>query len=333
MSIGKFQSRDNLQLSNKQMPKNKLIKFSIKAVGSMVFLWWVIFRVNWEEVWSYLQKITFWQIALYIVAYIGGMLFSSYKWQRLSAHKDIKLSFWEFFRSYYAATFINNFMPSFVGGDSFKVYKIGAVNKNYKEAASSVIMDRLTGLWGAMILAVLFAALNFGNIVKNDILLYINEAILVGLIVWFLLLEIFRNRDIKTPFKKVNKLFNMIVNEVNRYNGKSNELWRAVLLSFAFNFVGLAGANYILFWSMGIQIGILNYLSVIFLISIISSVPVTINNIGIKEWAYITFFGFFGANPAAVLSVAILSRIIQMLLSFFALPIYLTEKRRNNSND
>ncbi len=82
---------------------------------------------------------------------------------------------------------------------------------------------------------------------------------------------------------------------------------------------------------MGIQIGIIDYLSVIFLISIVSSVPITINNIGIKEWAYITFFGFFGAPAAAVISVAIISRTIQMLLSFFALPIYLSEKKRRKS--
>lgn len=311
------------------MTKIKLIKFALKVLGSLVFLWWIIFKVNWAEVWSYLQKITFFQIVLFIIAYMLGMLISTYKWQRLAAHKDIRLPFFDFFSSYYAATFINNFMPSFVGGDSFKVYKIGSIEKKYKEAASSVIMDRLTGLWSAMILAVIFAALNFSGIIENKILLYINEAILLGLVAWFFLLEIFRNRNLKTSIhKKLDKFFNTIIKEVNRYNGQNNELWMAVLISFAFNFIGLAGANYILFWAMEIQIGLLDYLSVIFLISIVSSIPITINNIGIKEWAYITFFGFFGAAPAAVLSVAIIGRIVQMLLSFIALPIYLTEKNR-----
>jgi len=310
------------------MSKKKLIKFLVKSFGSLLFLWWIIFKVDWTEVWGYLQKINTWQVIAFIFAYIGGMIFSSYKWQKLAYHKEIRLPFWDFFKSYYAATFINNFMPSFVGGDSFKVYKIGANRKKYKEVASSVIMDRLTGLWGAMILAVVFAALNFSEIIKHDILLFVNEAILLGLIIWFIILEIFRNREIKTSVQKIDKVLNKLVKEVNRYNGKSNELWKAVLLSFPFNFVGLAGANYILFMAMGIQIGLLDYLSVIFLISIVSSIPITINNIGIKEWAYITFFGFFGAAPAAVISVAIISRTIQMLLSFFALPIYLSEKKR-----
>lgn len=110
------------------MSNKKIIKFFIKVIGSLLFLWWIVFNVDWSEVWGYLQKISIWQILAYTLAYMGGMIFSSYKWKRLAAHKNINLPFLDFFKSYYAATFINNFMPSFVGGDSFKVYKIGAIN-------------------------------------------------------------------------------------------------------------------------------------------------------------------------------------------------------------
>lgn len=314
------------------MLDKKILRLLMKLFASFLFLWWIIFEINWTEVWSYLQKITLWQIFIYILLYIGGMMISSYKWQRLAAHKNIKLPFGDFFSSYYTATFINNFMPSFVGGDAFKSYRIGSMAQNrYKEAASSVIMDRLTGLWGAMILAIIFAAVNFAEISGNKILLSVVGAVFSAIVFWFAVLEIFRKRRIKTSIEKMDKFLNMAINEVNRYNGKSNELWRAVFVSFVFNFIGLAGANYVLFWSLGIQIGFLDFLSVIFLISIVSSVPITINNIGIKEWAYITFFGFFGAGSAGVISVAIINRTIQMLLSFFALPIYLREKRKKKS--
>jgi hypothetical protein len=70
----------------------------------------------------------------------------------------------------------------------------------------------------------------------------------------------------------------------------------------------------------------LDYLSIVFLISIVSAIPVSINNIGIKEWAYITFFGFFGIASSGALVAALLSRIVQMLISFAALPYYLKNK-------
>ncbi len=265
---------------------------------------------------------------MYMVLYVMGMIFSSYKWKFLAKHKGISLPFKYFFKSYFTATFINNFFPSFVGGDGFKIYYIGKKTGKLKESASSVFMDRLTGLWGAMFLAVIFFVLNLSILVHSQILIIINILIIAGLIIWFFILELFKKRIISVPNKKIGKTLNIFINEINHYNGKTREIWKAILLSFPFNFIGLAGANYILFLSMGIDINLLNYLSVIFLISIVSSVPITINNIGIKEWAYITFFGFFGLNSSAVISVAILSRFIQMIISFFALPIYLIEKKK-----
>jgi uncharacterized membrane protein YbhN (UPF0104 family) len=97
-----------------------------------------------------------------------------------------------------------------------------------------------------------------------------------------------------------------------------------------FALLGVAAANYVLFWSLGVKISLLDYLSVIFLISIVSAIPVSINNIGIKEWAYVTFFGFFGVNSAVVIAIAIISRFLQMLFSFFALPIYIKNKIERN---
>ena len=55
--------------------------------------------------------------------------------------------------------------------------------------------------------------------------------------------------------------------------------WKAIGISVLFSFVGLALVNGVLFWSLGINVSITDYLSVIFLVSIISSLPISINKI------------------------------------------------------
>ncbi|HFC36240.1 MAG TPA: flippase-like domain-containing protein [Candidatus Moranbacteria bacterium] len=312
---------------NKFFANKKLIKFLLKLAGSLFFVWWIVFKVDWSEVWLYLQKISWWQVGLFTVFYLGGMLFSAYKWKFLAKHKNIRLSLLEFFELYFTATFINNFMPSFVGGDGFKIYRVGQLSGDYKGATSGVLLDRLTGLWGAMTLAIIFGGINLFNITRYDILVLTEILIVVSLLTGISLFFFLRKRSLEKIFGKSGRMIDVVIKEIDNYNKNGGKIWKAILLSFGFNFIGLAGANYILFWAMGIQIGLLNYLSVIFLISMVSSIPITINNIGIKEWAYISFFGLFGLEPSAVISVAILSRIIQMTLSFLALPIYLTEKK------
>ncbi|MEF3691988.1 MAG: lysylphosphatidylglycerol synthase transmembrane domain-containing protein [Candidatus Moraniibacteriota bacterium] len=312
------------------MDKKKSIKLAVKVLISLFFVWWIIYKVDWSEVGGYLSGINLFWVSVYIFLYLLGMLVSAYKWKILALHKGIKLSLKEFYKAYFSATFVNNFMPSFVGGDSFKVYRIGKLSGNFKGAVSSVIMDRLTGLLGGMVLVVFFALLNFDFFLQNNILLLLSGLSLGGLIGLFVFLEFFRKRKIKTPLKKIDKGLNRVIEEINHYNGEEKIILKVVGWSFLFNLIGLAGANGVLFLALGIKIGVLDYLSVIFLASVVATVPISINNIGVKEWAYITFFGFFGLSAGAVVSVAITSRIIQMLLSFIAWPIYLQEKEKNN---
>lgn len=310
------------------MLKNKWAKFFLKFLVSLFFIWWIVYRVNWIEVGEYLKKINFFWVLVYIALYLLGILVSSYKWKILSLHKGIDLPLKEFYKAYFSATFVNNFMPSFIGGDSFKIYQIGKLSDNFKGAASSVIMDRFTGLLGGMILVVLFALLNLKFFLENKILLSLSVLSLGGLIFLFLILELFKKREIVTPLKFFDKIVNKVIREVNHYNGEEKIIQKVIGWSFLFNLIGLAGANWVLFLALGVKIGILNYLSVIFLASVVSAMPISINNIGVKEWAYITFFGFFGLSAGAVVSVAITSRIIQMLLSFAAWPIYLKERKK-----
>lgn len=308
------------------MINKKVIKTSIKVLFTTLFLWWIFFKVDWPEVIFYLKKIKTYHLIIYVFLYFLGNIVSSRKWQFLAYTKGIRLPFKKYFQYYYSATFVNNFMPSFIGGDAFKSYEVGSDSKKYKAAVSSVVFDRITGLWGAMTLALLFSLFNWKEVSNSVVLQTINIGLIVALMMSYLVVKYSSTFNILPS--KISKYFKRAIDEVAGYNKISNVIVKSVLLSFLFNFIGLAGANYVLFRAVGIDIGIFNYLSVIFIISIVSSVPLTINNIGIKEWAYITFFGIYGANATAVVTVVIISRTLQMILSFFAWPIYLRNGKR-----
>lgn len=313
----------------------KYFKFFLKLLVSAGFVLWIIFKVDWQVVFSLLKAVEAKYIVIYFFLLVAGIAISSYKWQLLAKFKNINLPFADFFKFYLAGTFVNNLMPSFIGGDTFRAYQIGKAEKKYSQAASSVVIDRLTGLFGAMILTVFFSLLNIRTIISRDILVSLNifvaAAILVALMIfatrnlaiWKKMIEPGSMADRYIPKKALN-----FFGELTHYHSDSKIMLESVLLSFAFGIVGLAATNYALFWALGAKVGILDYLSVIFLISIVSSIPVSVNNIGIKEWAYITFFGFFGIASSTVITVAILSRFLQMVLSFFALPVYLRSKQQ-----
>jgi hypothetical protein len=126
----------------------------------------------------------------------------------------------------------------------------------------------------------------------------------------------------RLPFHKLRRFLEEII-----FYTKKHIWWKTSLWSAFFIFVGLVLSNFTLFHALGSTVGIIPFASVMFLVAIVASIPLSINNIGIKEWAYITFFTLVGVSVETAVTVAILSRFIQMILSFIALPQYL--KREN----
>jgi uncharacterized protein (TIRG00374 family) len=309
--------------------QNKKIKLAIKVIISLGFLAYVVLNVNWSDLLGGIQKISWWQVVIYVAILLLGMLISSYKWKLLADYKNFNLSLFEYFKFYLTGTFINNFMPSFVGGDTYKAYQVGRESRRFAEAASTVMVDRITGLVGAMLLSVFFSLLNIKDVLRSDVLIIVNLLVIVSLFSDILIAALKKSDFCKEFIKKIlpEKIV-YLIKEIYGYGGKKKIIKKAVILAMIYDIVGIALVNYILFWSLGIHINVLDYLSVIFLTSIVASIPITVNNIGIKEWSYIAFFGAMGLQATPVITVAILSRLLQMLVSFFALPIYLKRSKR-----
>lgn len=308
--------------------KKKILKIFFKIVISIIFVYWVVVKTDWPEFLFYLKKIEIWQIGLYLIFLVLGMVICSYRWKILAEFKGIKLSLWEYFKLYLTGTFINNFMPSFVAGDAYKAYQIAGAEKRYAEATSSVLMDRITGLLGAMILALIFSLINIKTVIDNKWLLLANAGIVLSFFVDLIIAKLREISWLKNfVFKIMPQKITIFLQELYSYNNKTGVISRAVFISILFSLIGIALLNYILFQGLGVEIGIFDYLSVIFIISIVSALPITMNNIGLKEWAYITFFGFFGISSGAAVAASIISRFLQMLVSFLALPIYIKSKK------
>lgn len=305
------------------MKLSKTLKFIIKLLISAFFVGLLIIKVNWSESWQYLQKIEAWQIAVYLGVIFLSLFISAKKWQELCHFKGIEDSFLNFFKLYLTGAFINNFVPSTIGGDIFRAYQMGEKEKKYMESTASVVMDRLTGLLALMIMSPILYLFNFSRVSKIY-LIGLSNAIILGALIALIIFW----KTKKTAWTR--KLFDYLPNkaikffdEISIYGGNMEIFSRAMIYSFLFNLIGVGLANLILFWSLGININLLDYFSVIFLISIVASIPA---GVGLKEWAYIAFFAPLGISIPGAVMVAILNRFLQALVNVAALPVYLKSK-------
>lgn len=227
---------------------------------------------------------------------------------------------------YFAGLFLNNFLPSFFGGDAYQSYILGKTEKRFGAAISTVMFARFIGLWATIVLFLTFGLLGYRQIFARPLFATFGIGLVLFMVFDAALVYVYAH-------PKFRRLLEYIPEKIRRFFGELGGyadpafLRENFVLSAAFALVGVGLFNLMLFFSLGEQVPVLPYLAVVFLISLVSSLPVSINNIGLKEWAYYTFFPLIGVRPEVALAVALLGRFLQVAVSVVGAPAFFKEKR------
>jgi uncharacterized protein (TIRG00374 family) len=305
----------------------KTLIFSLKIVVSVGLVIWLIDRVDWSVVLTKLTAVSLPLLFLYIIFQLLGNVISTKKWQTIARFKDLHFTLKEGFFAYLTGTFINNFLPSTIGGDTYRALWLAKKSGARAASFSTVVFDRFIGLWTIALLALLFSPVLM-PFIKESVPLSITYIVLViffviDLIITYVYCKAWFHRLVaRLPFFKLRRFLEEIIFYTKKHVWLATSLWSGLFIA-----VGLVLSNFTLFHALGSEVSILPFASAMFLVAIVASVPLSINNIGIKEWAYIAFFGLIGVNIETAVTVALLSRFIQMILSFIALPQYLREEK------
>jgi glycosyltransferase 2 family protein len=87
--------------------------------------------------------LTFYLTSLAVV--LAGQIAYAWRWRLLLTSAGVTVSFSQVVRQYFVGIFVNNFLPSSVGGDVAKVYYLGRAH-GFRVIAASVAVDRLLGI-------------------------------------------------------------------------------------------------------------------------------------------------------------------------------------------
>jgi uncharacterized protein (TIRG00374 family) len=87
--------------------------------------------------------LSFYFLSLAVV--IAGQVAYAWRWRLLLTAAGVRAPFPVIVRQYFVGIFVNNFLPSTVGGDVAKVYYLGQAH-GYRSVTASVAMDRVLGV-------------------------------------------------------------------------------------------------------------------------------------------------------------------------------------------
>jgi uncharacterized protein (TIRG00374 family) len=90
---------------------------------------------------------------------LAGQVAYAWRWRLLLRAAGVQVPFAQVVRQYFIGIFVNNFLPSTVGGDVAKVYYLGD-RYGYRAVTASVVMDRVLGVGLLAAIAALGLALS-----------------------------------------------------------------------------------------------------------------------------------------------------------------------------
>jgi uncharacterized protein (TIRG00374 family) len=289
----------------------KYIKF-IKVLISLGILVCLIrlidFNVLWEQ-FSELNLVIF--VFAFLILFIQCVL-SSLKWKIILTAESKEVPFLFLLKIYLTGNFISLFLPSSFGGDIYRVYALKEYSKNYLQNTSSVLFDRISGLFALVSISIISFTLFYKEIISYQFFIVYALGILsfLGLTSSKFITKLQRSN------KKFVRFFNNILESFQKYRKNVRVLVLSLIISFWFQ-INIVILNKLYCFALNIDLSITYLFMVIPLIYLTEALPISINGLGVREGAFIFFFTQTGVSNEEAFAVGLL--VISMRYIFIML--------------
>ncbi|MCP4129941.1 MAG: flippase-like domain-containing protein [bacterium] len=283
---------------------------------SCILLGYLLYKVNLSHTFSTIFSLPLSIVAASILLYLFSVWISSVKWRILLPRYTVS----ELAKIYMISIYYSLILPGQLAGEGAKGYYL-IKQGDGRQVIASIIVDRITGLIGLLIVALGGTCFSRQIIVQN-----IACVLTVVTLFCILILSVLR---IQKFFSIITGLFLFFGKRFPRLDGFSSHLvqilhdWReylqepvllikAVILGILFQLSGVFILT-LMVWGIQIQTSFADLCWIYGIVSVAILIPLTIGGIGVREGTFIGFLSYLGVPSEKSLALS---------LSVFALQIF-----------
>lgn len=298
-----------------------------------VFYYLFRYKVDIAEVWEAVVGAN-WLWFLPAVALFGATFFLGVlRWFYLLKTQGIDLPLRRVVAIGFVGHFFNSFLLGATGGDIIKAYYVARQTQTQKaEAVMSVFVDRVIGLLGLFVIALIMMAVNYHWLHQHQNLrgFTFGVFVLIVVILAMLPLTFYRGLPHRLPWlARVKEKIPMreqitkALNSYQSYSGHRKTLLGALWLSVGVHLTIIIGVI-CLGRGLGIHdVSMDKYMLIVPVINIIASIPITPSGFGIRENMYEVMFGDLGVPPGSAVALGLLSYMTQFVWSLVGGLVYM----------
>ena len=242
-------------------------------------------------------------------------LSAAFRWKILLKYAGLNENIFTLIKVNFISIFWGIFLPSSDGFAAVRIYQIEKRHpQNPGKSGSTVVVEKLFGFLLLCFIGII------GTLIISDLQnIFRLRFILLSLTLLVLLVLIFaaNNRIYNFLISKFENIFSKIkifsyLQKLHKsltkfpYLRTSYKVFPIILLVQMLTILNV----FILFRAMNIQKPLIFFIAIIPIIQIISLIPITISGFGVRESAFVYFFGLLGIDPSISFTVSILNFLI-----------------------
>jgi uncharacterized protein (TIRG00374 family) len=308
------------------VPKQITVSLRI-AFSAALFV--IIFKaVSWQSVLSTLRQANPTVALLGFVVGMCGVAVSCLQWQSLLTADGIFIRFLRLVKFYLIGIAFNHFLPTSMGGDAVKALYVGRDSHNPAAAASAVVMTRITGFLGMILIAIPGILLLPGTHYRVALVFALFTVLVGGMITAVFYAATSMDRLERSRFggnfivKKAIKFARAL-----RASSRPRTVWAATALGTYFWITGCL--NYATFGvALGLSVPLYFYFIAIPLSSLVTFLPISLGGYGVREGALTFAFTSMGVAAPTALALALLVDVQTLFFAVLGGILYLPMTRR-----
>lgn len=313
-------------------PWARRLVFAGKLAVTLVLCGVLLGRADWADLSRSLQQADVLLLLLVGALMIASVTISAYKWRCLLRLHGVQRSFGQLHRYYFTAGFFNNFLPSSIGGDGYRIYRTLDANTSRSAPIAAVLLERLSGVLALLALG-LVASLSIRTARSHDVVAETYLALggaallilLVAVVVTVVALRLGATRRLTARLRSSPKLA-AIIDRVGDVRARPvAAIWALVGVSVLFHLHTIVWYA-LLLHALGGRIGIAELTVVLALTSTLGILPISINGIGVIDGAFVHLATHYGAGYELALTAMIVVRGYTLLISLIGAWFHLGER-------
>ncbi len=301
------------------MKIGRLLRIAI----SLILLIVVIANVGVENLLDALRVIDVRWFVVALVIHLAGIAIRTVRWSMLVKALGVVVPFGRLFYLYMAGTFFNTFLPTGIGGDVVKIIDLTPESGGAR-AFSTVLADRLTGILGTSLIALLVAL--FDPVDAPTPVVRLIAAVSGGVLIAAVLLTQRRLIDRVLvhlpgwsklpPTHKLRKVYEALTSY------SPGVIVRSTLISLPFTLT-LIASQYALAIGLGVQVPVQYFALFIPIAALAQLLPISFNGLGVREGTFQVLFGTVGVAGEQAVAMSLMYYILRVVTGLIGGLMYL----------